>query len=219
MNVPATQIALFSALFAATALAEPFPLSFPPPALVGTPQPIKIDPEKIDKSSSPTTIDVPAGTQNLALGKAVSASDDLIVVGELDYITDGDKDGDEGYEVELAPGLQWVQIDLQQSAKISAVALWHYHRQKRVYHDVVIQASNDPDFKTAVYTLFNNDFDNSAGFGHGNDKVYIETHLGKIITLPNDIPAMRYWRFYSNGNSSDSGNHYIEIELYGIPKP
>lgn len=202
-------------LFSVILNAEKITIAFPPPALVGTPQPIKIDPKNIDNSSAPRELDLPAGTQNLARNKMVSASDDLIIVGELNYITDGDKDGDEGYEVELAPGLQWVQIDLEKSAQIYAIALWHYHRQKRVYHDVIIQCSDDATFQKNVTTIFNNDFDNSANLGRGNDKVYIETHLGKIIVPAKSVPAARYWRFYSNGNTSDSGNHYIEIELFG----
>ena len=56
---------------------------------------------------------VPAGTVNLAKGKKVTASDNDPVVGTLDLITDGDKDGDEGSWVELGPGKQWVQIDLR----------------------------------------------------------------------------------------------------------
>lgn len=202
-------------LFSVILNAEKITITFPPPALVGTPQPIKIDTKNIDNSSAPRELDLPAGTQNLARNKAVSASDDLIIVGELNYITDGDKDGDEGYEVELAPGLQWVQIDLEKSAQIYAIALWHYHRQKRVYHDVIIQCSDDATFQKNVTTIFNNDFDNSANLGRGNDKVYIETHLGKIIVPAKSVPVARYWRFYSNGNTSDSGNHYIEIELFG----
>lgn len=209
---------LFSGVFplvCGNAFAEKTTIDFPPPALVGTPQPIKIDPSKIDKNPSPRELDLPAGARNLALGKEVSSSDCLIVTGELSFVTDGDKDGDEGYEVELAPGLQWIQIDLGEPSEIHAVALWHYHRQNRVYHDVVIQAGNDPEFKKDVTTVFNNDFDNSAKLGRGNDRVYIETNFGKTV-VPEKAVRARYWRFYSNGNTSDNGNHYIEIELYGI---
>ena len=44
---------------------------------------------------------VPVGTVNLAKGKKVTASDSEPVVGTLDLITDGDKEGDEGSWVEL----------------------------------------------------------------------------------------------------------------------
>ena len=47
---------------------------------------------------------VPAGTTNLAMGKKVTSSDSEPVVGTLDLVTDGDKEGDEGSWVELGPG-------------------------------------------------------------------------------------------------------------------
>lgn len=187
-------------------------IELPPVALVGTPQPIRVPKEHL-ASSQAVPVKIPKGCRNLADGKSVSASDENPIVGELTYLTDGDKDGDEGYEVELAPGTQWIQIDLGESAEIFAIALWHYHRQKRVYHDVVIQISDDPAFRKDVQTVFNNDFDNSAKLGKGTDKVYIETHAGKVIAVP--AVRGRYVRFYSCGNTSDNGNHYIEAEVYG----
>lgn len=190
-------------------------IELPPVALVGTPQPIRVPAERLAPAQTPS-VKIPKGCTNLAAGKTVTASDKNPIVGEPAYLTDGDKDGDEGYEVELAPGLQWIQIDLGEAADIFAIALWHYHRQKRVYHDVVIQVSDDPAFKKDVKTVFNNDFDNSAKLGKGEDKVYIETHAGKIIPV-NGVHG-RYVRFYSRGNTSDSGNHYIEAEVYGKKK-
>lgn len=190
-------------------------IELPPVALVGTPQPIRVPAERLAPAQTPS-VKIPKGCTNLAAGKTVTASDKNPIVGEPAYLTDGDKDGDEGYEVELAPGLQWIQIDLGEAADIFAIALWHYHRQKRVYHDVVIQVSDDPAFKKDVKTVFNNDFDNSAKLGKGEDKVYIETHAGKIIPV-NGVHG-RYLRFYSRGNTSDSGNHYIEAEVYGKKK-
>lgn len=187
-------------------------IELPPVALVGTPQPIRIPKEQLAPQKN-EAVKIPKGCQNLATGKNVSASDPNPIVGELAYLTDGDKDGDEGYEVELAPKTQWIQIDLEKPAQIFAIALWHYHRQKRVYHDVVIQVSDDPEFKKNVQTVFNNDFDNSSKLGKGNDKVYVETHAGKVIPV-NGVRG-RYVRFYSCGSTSDGGNHYIEAEVYG----
>lgn len=187
-------------------------IELPPVALVGTPQPIRVPKERL-ASAQAASVKIPKGCRNLAAGKSVSASDENPIVGELAYLTDGDKDGDEGYEVELAPGTQWIQIDLGASAEIFAIALWHYHRQKRVYHDVVIQIADDPAFEKNVKTVFNNDFDDSSKLGKGTDKVYIETHAGKVIAVP--AVRGRYVRFYSCGNTSDNGNHYIEAEVYG----
>ena len=64
-------------------------------------------------------------------------------------------------------GKQWVQIDLEQPADLSAVVVWHYHAEGRVYHSVVVQISDDPEFEKDVKTVFNNDFANAPGFGAG----------------------------------------------------
>jgi hypothetical protein len=98
----------------------------------------------------------------LSKGKKVTSSDSLPVIGELSFITDGDKTGIDGAYVELGPNTQWVQVDLGSTAKIAAVAVWHFHSQARVYHDVVIQISDDAEFKKGVTTIFNTDDDNSS---------------------------------------------------------
>ena len=69
------------------------------------------------------------------------------------------------------------------------------------------------NFTTNVTTVFNNDIDNSAGLGIGTDLHYIETHEGKLI----DAKGVKgkYVRLYSNGNTSNDLNHYIEVEVYG----
>ena len=163
-----------SLLFLATAVfAEdkvPLKTDLPKPLFVGTPVPIKVpnlEPET--KGKRPDFL-VPVGTVNLAKGKKVTSSSGDPVVGTLDLITDGDKEGDEGSWVELDPGKQWVQIDLEKEADISAVLVWHYHSQQRVYFDVVVQVSNDPKFEKDVTTIFNNSTDG------GNDLAYIETY-------------------------------------------
>ena len=158
---------------------------------------------------------VPDGTINLARGKKVTASDNDPDVGTLDMIVDGDKDGNEGSWVELGPGKQWVQIDLAKRANIYAILLWHFHSQARVYRDVVAQVSDDPTFHSGVTNIFNNDFHNELGLGAGKDLNYIETYQGKLI----DAKGVkgRYVRLYSNGNTSNKLNHYIEVEVWGKP--
>jgi len=186
----------------------------PPESIEGTPMPMNVP----NLESAPTrapTLAVPKGTVLLSLNKPVTSSDDFPIIGDLSMITDGDKQGDEGYYVELMDGLQWVQIDLEEKADIYAIWVWHFHSQLRAYHDVIVQLSNDPEFKTGVTTVFNNDFDNSAGFGRGRDRPYVETRFGKLID-GQGVNA-RYVRLYSNGNTATDGNHYIEVEVYGIP--
>ena len=83
--------------------------------------------------------------------------------------------------VELGPGKQWVQIDLKDACEIFAMVVWHYHREGRVYRDVVIQVADDADFITNVRTLLNNDHDSSSGLGVGKDHEYFENCEGKLI--------------------------------------
>ena len=196
------------ALAASTAIAQdkiPLVTKLPDPLFVGTPVPITI-PNLEPETKKWPDFQVPAGTVNLAAGKKVTASDSDPVVGTLDLVTDGDKEGDEGSWVELGPGKQWVQIDLEKGADIYAIVVWHYHSQARVYRDVVVQISDDPTFSKDVTTIY----DNSAS---GSDRPYIETYFGKLI----DAKAVkgRYVRLYSNGNTTNKMNHYIEVEVFG----
>jgi hypothetical protein len=207
------------ALFAATTLLAqdqvPLKTDLPKPLFVGTPVPIKVPNLEPPLKGKRPDFMVPAGTANLAKGKKVTASDNDPVVGTLDLITDGDKEGDEGSWVELGPGKQWVQIDLEKDANIYAIMLWHFHSQARVYFDVVVQVSDDPNFEKGVTTIFNADATNELGLGTGKDLAYIETYEGKLI----DAKGVkgRYVRLYSKGNTTNKLNHYIEVEVWGKP--
>jgi hypothetical protein len=212
-------LAVLTALLVATAaLAQnkvPLKTQLPPPLFVGTPVPLNVpNLERPTRGKRPEFL-VPAGTKNLARGKKVSASDNNPIVGTLDMVVDGDKDGNEGSWVELGPGKQWVQIDLARKANIYAVLVWHFHSQARVYRDVVVQVSDDPAFKSGVTTLFNNDFQNQLGLGAGKDLNYIETYEGKLIDAKGAMG--RYVRLYSNGNTANKLNDYIEVEVWGKP--
>jgi hypothetical protein len=199
----------------------PLDVKLPKPLFLGTPKNIKAAPtlEKYNEKPRPPFY-VPAGLTNLAAGKKVTSSDSNPIIGELNLVTDGDKDGSDGSYVELAPGKQWVQIDLEKPAEVYVIMLWHYHAEGRVYHDVVVQVSDDPDFTQDVKTVFNNDFDNSSGLGVGKDLEYIDDYRGKLIdaTRGKGKPVRgRYLRLYSNGNTSNDQNHYIEVEVFGKP--
>jgi len=187
-------------------------VEFPPPFLIGTPVPIRV-PHLEDPNTPPPEIMVPADVSNLAAGREVTSSCDFPIIGELEFVTDGDKHSEEGYFVELDPGLHWVQIDLGREAELHAAAIWHFHTQKRVYHDVIVQISNDPEFTEGVTTVFNNDHDDSSGLGRGPDQAYLETNEGKVIPLGQT--RGRYVRLYSQGNTSDALNHYVEVEIFG----
>lgn len=210
---------LVSALLTATAvLAQdkvPLKTQLPRPLFVGTPVPLNVPNLEPPLKGKRPDFMVPAGTVNLAKGKKVTSSDDNPVTGTLDLVTDGDKAGDEGSWVELGPGKQWVQIDLGKNADIYAVLVWHFHSQARVYRDVVAQVSSDPNFKSGVTTIFNNDFKNEVGAGAGKDQNYVETYQGKLIDAKG--AKGRYVRLYSNGNTTNKLNDYIEVEVWGKP--
>ena len=147
----------------------------------------------------------------------MTASDQDPIIGEIAFVTDGDKEATEGSYVELGPGVQWVQIDLQERCEIRAILIWHYHASARGYHDVVVPVADDADVITNVRTVFNNDHDNSAGLGRGAAKEYWETYEGKLLDA-RGVKA-RYVRRYSNGSTADDQNHYTAVGGYGIAKP
>ena len=190
-------------------------IELPKPMFEGTPENLKVSNLEPRRGKPRGPFLAPAGTTNVARGKAVKSSDKEPIIGEIEMITDGDKAGGDGSYVELGPGLQYVTIDLKGIYTIYGVLVWHYHKQPRVYFHVVIQAADDPDFITNVHTIFNNDNDNTAGLGAGEDKNYIETFEGKLIDAKG-IQA-RYVRLYSKGNNSNELNHYVEVEVYGKP--
>lgn len=180
----------------------------------GTQKPVRVAPlEPYVEGNRPPFL-VPLDVYNVAFGKTVTSSDPAPMIGKLDMMTDGDREGHHGSWVELGPGTQWVQIDLEQEYTIYAILVWHYFADSRAFHDVIVQTADDPDFTRGVRTLFNNDRDNSSGQGIGRDWYFLDTYEGKLIDAKG-INA-RYVRLYSNGNTSDDINFYIEVEVYGI---
>ena len=154
-----------------------------------------LPPAKLDRTQKPRRKQgepflVPQGTKLLSRGVEVTSSDDDPIIGELKYVTDGNKKKDVGSYVELAPGLQWVQLDLGKSHALHAILVWHAYWHvggdfaymfRCMYEDVVVRISNDPAFKKDVTTVFNNDHDNSSGLGKGKDDTYVESSEGRWI--------------------------------------
>jgi hypothetical protein len=213
---------LIGAFFAAAAFAAegdaprvPLKLQLPRPLFVGTPVPAKLANLEAPRSGPRPPFMVPAGVVNLAKDKAVTSSDMEPLLGDLPQITDGEKEGEEGYYVELGRGKQWVQLDLGASHTIHAIVVWHFHSSARVYRQVVVQLSDDPDFVSGVATVFNNDMDNESGLGAGKDPTYVETNEGRLIDAKGT--RGRYVRLYSTGSTSSAMNHYIEVEVHGLP--
>jgi hypothetical protein len=190
-------------------------LQLPKPMFIGTPRNLSSPNLERITGKPRGAFFVPAGTKLVSLNKPVTASDMQPVIGEVGYVTDGEKSGEDGYFVEFGPGKQYVQVDLKESLELRAILVWHYHSQARVYRDVIVQVSDDKDFVTDVTTIFNNDHDNSSGLGSGKDKEYIETYEGRLFD-PRGVKA-RYVRLWSNGNTSNDMNHYVEVEVYATP--
>lgn len=196
----------------------PVDIKLPKPMFVGTPQDTRVPNLRKPRGKARPPFLAPVGTTLLSLNKPVSASDEEPIIGDIEMITDGDKEAADGSYVELGPFVQHVTVDLETECEIVAILVWHYHKQPRVYYDVIAQISNDPDFITDVVTVFNNDIDNSAGLGIGKDMHYTETNEGELIDcLSQGSPKGRYVRLYSNGNTANDLNHYIEIDVYGKP--
>ena len=193
----------------------PIDIKLPRAMFVGTPQDTTVaNLEKPLGRDRPPFL-APVGTKNVAFGKPVTSTEEDPIWGNLEMITDGDKEAADGCYVELGPLKQSVTIDLEAEYDIYAIVFWHYHKQAVVYFDVVVQVADDPDFITGVTTLFNNDIDNSYGLGVGKDMHYSETAEGKLIDARG--ARARYVCLYSNGNTSNDLNHYIEVEVFAKP--
>lgn len=194
---------------------EELKLQLPKPMFIGTPTNIKSANLEVVTGKPRGPFTVPVGTRLLSLKRPVKSSDMQPVIGEMEMVTDGEKEGGDGYFIEMGPGKQWVQIDLGASYALHAILAWHYHSQARVYRDVIVQVSGDKDFLKGVTTVFNNDHDNSSGLGIGRDREYVEVAEGRLFD-PKGAKG-RYVRLYSNGNTANDLNHYVEVEVYGTP--
>jgi hypothetical protein len=196
----------------------PLKTELPEEVLAGTPPEVLVllfpGLEKPPEGEPPVFL-VPKGTVNLALKKKVTASDDNPILGKIPFVTDGNKEGNEQSFVELGPGKQWVQIDLGKPAKIHAVCVWHYFREARSYNDVIVQVADDAKFSKNVRTIFNCDQDVSMELGVGKAKPFIDLYTGKVIDAKG--AKAQFVRLYSNGNTANDLNHYVEVEVFGQP--
>lgn len=202
---------------AADAELAPLPIKLPIPAFMGTPTDIPLDTNLVEKLSDKPRppFMAPKGVENLAAKKKVTSSDKSPITGGLELVTDGDKESNDNSFVELHRKTQWVQIDLEKKGKIAAIVVWHAHNTFQVYHDVIVQVSDDPDFTQNVKTVYNNDQDNSSGLGIGTDKEYFENYEGRLIDAKGAVG--RYVRLYSKGSTYSALNRYTEVEVWGTP--
>jgi len=194
---------------------EPLALNLPNHTLKGTPEDLPVGPNiEPPSDKAPTPLQVPKGVTNVAAGKPVTSSV-APFLGGLNQITDGKKEPSDDDAVEFKKGTQWVQVDLGQPFAIHAVAMWHDHRYVQAMRDVILLVSDDPEFKSGVTTLFNNDTDNSSGLGVGTDREYFEMEWGRVV--PGKGVKARYVRGYTKGSNQSALNCWQEIEVYALP--
>ena len=193
----------------------PLVLKLPAHTIKGTPEDLPMGPNiEPPPKTAPPPIQVPAGVKNVALSKPVTSSV-RPYVGELSQVTDGKREPYDEDVIEFKKGTQWVQVDLGEPFAIHAIAMWHDHRLLQSFHDVILQLSDDPEFKTGVTTVFNNDTDNSSKFGVGTDREYFELEFGRVVPVKG-VKA-RYVRGYTKGSSLSAINCWQEIEVYALP--
>lgn len=196
----------------------PLVLQLPAPTLKGTPEQLPTGPNiEPNADKAPAGPAIAKAAVNVALNKPVTASVKPFSETGLEAVTDGKKEAFDYDTVEMKKGTQWVQIDLEKSYAIEAIAIWHDHRYIQVMHDVIVQVSDDPEFKTGVTTLFNNDTDNSSGLGVGTDREYFERHFGRVFNGKG--AKARYVRNYTKGSHLSALNGRQEIEVYAVPNP
>ena len=192
----------------------PLDLKLPAPAFRGTPTEIQTNSYTEPYSDKPRpAFMVPAGLKNLAPGAKLSSSDTNATPESLAKITDGDKESSDQSIIFLRKGTQYIQMDLGSPNELFAIVIWHAHNSAKVYHDVIVQVSDDAEFTKNTRIVFNNDQDNSSKLGIGTDREFFETHQGKLIDAK-DVKA-QFIRFYSRGSTEGSLNEYTEIEVYG----
>jgi hypothetical protein len=197
----------------------PLDIKLPSKAFIGTPSNEKPDPkiEPLNETTNRPPFLVPAGVANVALHKKVTSSASNATPEDLAKITDGEKEATDENMIMLRRGSQWVQIDLESPQEIYAIVFWHAADTPKVYHGVIVQVADGPDFapNQNVRTLFNNDVENKAGLGVGKDREYFETNAGKLVDAKGT--KARYVRLYSNGSTASSFSQYTEVEVYGRP--
>jgi hypothetical protein len=219
LTITVVNLLLASTSPAADAAGDMVPLviKLPAPAFKGTPKDIATNSytEPYDPSKPRPLMLVPSGLKNLATASKLTCSDKNVTADSLAKLTDADKDASDQSIIFLRKGTQWVQVDLGSPQELFALAIWHAHNMAKVYHDIIVQVADDPDFIENVRTIFNNDQDNTSGLGVGTDREYFESYEGKLINAKG-VKA-RYIRFYSKGSTESALNEYTELEVYGRP--
>lgn len=154
------------------------------------------------------------GSENVAFGKNVTFTGETQSVfgsAKPDSITN---DFFDPYNVygSVANKPCFAIVDLGKEYYIDRLVVKAFHDWR--FSDVVLQTALDEDFTSGVYTVFNNDSDNSVGEGAGNDGVYVENPGGghEFKFEPRKVRYIRFHNFSENGR--DNYSFWEEIQAY-----
>ncbi len=103
-------------------------------------------------------------------------------------------------EPRITFSLHYVQLDLGAAYSVDKLKVFHYAADGRTYHQTKTQVSTDGVSWTTIF--------DSAVSGE-----YAETSAGKTHTFT--ARSVRYVRDYLNGSTSNTGDHWVESEVYG----
>lgn len=113
------------------------------------------------------------------------------------YLTDGNTASNPYYGTGI--GLQSVTVNLGSPQDVSMLKIWHYYADGRTYHATKTEVSTDNLNWTTIY--------DSATSG-----TYPETSAGKTHSFP--MQKVQYIRDWTNGSTSNTSNHWVEIQAY-----
>jgi hypothetical protein len=146
--------------------------------------------------------------QNLAAGAPATSGGTL---NNADVTTNGDtwadswNTADREFAYTTQTGSQYVQIDLGTVYTVTAVNVWHYATDERVYRGTKTEVSSDGVNWTAVFS--------------GTQATYYpETAAGRSYSVPTNDRQVRYVRDWLHGSSANAGNHWVEIEAGARPQ-
>jgi general secretion pathway protein G len=99
----------------------------------------------------------------------------------------------------MGAGLQSVTVNLGSVRDVSAVRVWHYYADGRTYSATKTEVSDDSTTWTTIF--------DSAVSG-----TYPENAIGRTYSVPSG--HARYIRDWLNGSTSNTSNHWVEIQAY-----
>ncbi len=155
------------------------------------------------------------GSENVALGKPVTFTVPVKAItgsATASYVTDGNVDP---YNVwgSVENRFGFAIVDLGGEYTVDKLVVKAYHDWN--FEDVVLQTALDKDFTQGVYTVFNNDADDSVGAGKGTDGNYTEVggSVGHVFKF--EPRSVRYIRFHNRStNGVDNYSMWEEIQAY-----